>query len=109
MKQNDVGMSDSLVDSNGFPRNDLDVYQVREARHKIICLQNDLKEILAAIERGLHEIHADEKSNAVGGSSEASTKMSVANTELTEEDMAKYKPFIRVDKVIDRSPAQEAV
>lgn len=35
--QNKVGMEDSLVDGNGFPRNDIDVYQVRHARHRIIC------------------------------------------------------------------------
>lgn len=30
-------MTDELVDSQGFPRNDIDVYQVRHARHKITC------------------------------------------------------------------------
>lgn len=108
--QNNVGMSDSLVDTNGFPRNDLDVYQVRAARHQIICLQNDLKEIMAAIERGLHDIHADEAANASSAGEAASTKMSAAtDVEMHDEDVSKYKPFIRVDKIIDRSPAQEAV
>lgn len=35
--QNNIGMNGPLVDSEGFPRNDIDVYQVRHARHKIIC------------------------------------------------------------------------
>lgn len=35
--QNHVGMDEPLVDSEGFPRQDIDVYQVRHARHKIIC------------------------------------------------------------------------
>ena len=30
-------MNDALVDSEGYPRADIDVYQVRHARHKIIC------------------------------------------------------------------------
>lgn len=34
---NNVGMDDPLVDADGFPRNDIDVYKVRHARHKIIC------------------------------------------------------------------------
>lgn len=38
--QNGVGMDDSLVDSEGYPRSDIDVYQVRNARHKIICASN---------------------------------------------------------------------
>lgn len=35
--QNNVGMHEPLVDAEGFPRNDIDLYQVRTARHKIIC------------------------------------------------------------------------
>jgi hypothetical protein len=35
--QNRVGMTENLVDIEGYPRNDIDVYQVRLARHKIIC------------------------------------------------------------------------
>ena len=35
--QNNVGMHDPLIDREGFPRNDIDVYAVRMARHQIIC------------------------------------------------------------------------
>jgi hypothetical protein len=35
--QNNVGMTEALVDDSGYPRQDVDVYQVRDARHKIIC------------------------------------------------------------------------
>lgn len=34
---NNVGMEDPLVDAEGYPRNDIDVYKVRHARHRIIC------------------------------------------------------------------------
>lgn len=33
-------MNDALVDDEGFPRNDIDVYAVRGARNKIICKFN---------------------------------------------------------------------
>lgn len=46
-------MESPLVDADGFPRNDIDVYQVRHARHQIINLQNDLKALLKEIEKGL--------------------------------------------------------
>lgn len=65
-----IGMTESLVDDFGFPRNDIDVYQVRQARNQIICLQNDLKTLLKEIEQGLSEVHAEAKVNH-----EASTKM----------------------------------
>jgi hypothetical protein len=35
--QNKVGLTEALVDDSGYPRQDLDVYQVRHARHRIIC------------------------------------------------------------------------
>lgn len=37
LKTNQIGMIEPLVDDQGFPREDIDVYQVRHARHKIIC------------------------------------------------------------------------
>lgn len=37
LESNNVGMHDSLVDSDGYPRSDIDVYKVRHARHQIIC------------------------------------------------------------------------
>jgi hypothetical protein len=36
--QNNVGMTEALVDDSGYPRQDLDVYQVRNSRHTIICM-----------------------------------------------------------------------
>lgn len=65
-----VGMRESLTDDNGFPRNDIDVYQVRHARHAIICLQNDLKTLVKEIEEGLIAVHAEAAVNC-----DASTKM----------------------------------
>lgn len=67
---NNIGMSESLTDENGFPRNDIDVYQVRHARHAIICLQNDLNVLMKEIEEGLIAVHAEAAINC-----DASTKM----------------------------------
>lgn len=58
-----VGMNESLLDAEGFPRNDIDVYAVRQARCQIICLQNDLKSIMKEIERGLIDVHAEARIN----------------------------------------------
>ncbi|XP_066255439.1 26S proteasome non-ATPase regulatory subunit 9 [Euwallacea similis] len=53
LTQNGVGMHEPLVDSEGFPINSIDTYQVRHARHRIICLQNDHKALMKQIENGL--------------------------------------------------------
>ncbi|NWH73520.1 PSMD9 ATPase, partial [Piaya cayana] len=35
--QKGVGMNEPLVDADGFPRDDIDLYKVRTLRHNIIC------------------------------------------------------------------------
>lgn len=48
--QNHVGMSDSLIDSDGFPRADIDVYQIRHARHKMICVYPNLLPLIVKLD-----------------------------------------------------------
>ncbi|EDW84089.1 uncharacterized protein Dwil_GK13330 [Drosophila willistoni] len=54
-----VGMNGPLVDPEGFPRNDIDIYQVRQARQTIICLQNDHKELMNQIQSLLNQYHSE--------------------------------------------------
>jgi len=61
LQSQNVGMDDSLVDEQGFPRNDIDVYQVRTARNKIICLSNDARGLMRQIEEKLFLFHDLEK------------------------------------------------
>jgi len=61
-----VGMEDALVDAEGFPRGDIDVYQVRHARSQIRTKGTDLKELMKRIEAGLHNLHAQAR-EAGGG------------------------------------------
>ena len=56
-----VGMDSALVDEEGYPRADVDVYQVRHARHDIRCKENDLKSLMKEIEAGLHSLHSQAK------------------------------------------------
>ena len=51
-------MKGSLVDDKDFPLNNIDVYAVREARGKIIRLENDAKDIMNNIQKKLEELHA---------------------------------------------------
>uniref|UniRef100_A0A9L0S9H3 26S proteasome non-ATPase regulatory subunit 9 n=1 Tax=Equus caballus TaxID=9796 RepID=A0A9L0S9H3_HORSE len=44
--QKGIGMNEPLVDCEGYPRSDVDLYQVRTARHNIVCLQNDHKAVM---------------------------------------------------------------
>ncbi|KAL6114123.1 psmd9 [Pungitius sinensis] len=93
-----VGVEGPLVDAEGFPRADVDVYHVRTARHSISCLQNDHKAIMEEIEEALHKLHAGEK--AKRGRDEAG-----AQEEAMEQQVTLPPPFARVDAVTQGSPA----
>ncbi|XP_012275608.1 26S proteasome non-ATPase regulatory subunit 9 [Orussus abietinus] len=95
---NHVGMTEPLVDPDGFPRQDIDVYQVRHARHKIICLQNDYKILMQKIEEGLHRVH--ELTRSEDGPSPASTN--------TVQEAVLSEPFLKVNLVSSGSPAELA-
>jgi hypothetical protein len=47
---NPAGVAGPLVDAEGFPRADIDVYRVRHQRHALVCLQNDHKAVMRQIE-----------------------------------------------------------
>lgn len=61
LRSQNVGMNEPLVDANGFPRNDIDVHQIRMARNKIICLTNDARNLMKQIEEKLFKFHELEK------------------------------------------------
>ncbi|XP_036383628.1 26S proteasome non-ATPase regulatory subunit 9 [Megalops cyprinoides] len=96
-----VGMESPLVDREGYPRADVDVYQVRTARHSISCLQNDHKAIMVEIEEALHKLHAAEKAKRERDQVEA-------QAEAMEQEVSLPPPFARVDTVTQGSPASQS-
>ena len=85
-------MSNSLVDLQGFPRSDVDVYTIRHTRAQLIRLSNDHASLLKQIEQGLHQLHSLAKLQNI--------------SQL--ESPAHLIPFARVDGVAPESPASEA-
>lgn len=55
------GIKGPLVDSQGFPRNDIDVYATRQYRSELVKLKTDWQLARKQMEETLHEIHAAEK------------------------------------------------
>ncbi|XP_064488283.1 26S proteasome non-ATPase regulatory subunit 9-like [Ornithodoros turicata] len=98
---NNIGMDEPLIDSQGFPRSDIDVYKVRHARHNIICLMNDHKAIMREIETALHRFHGSVPS-ASANHATSSVGHGLAGTSGTE------KPFAVITDVEEGSPAQLA-
>eukprot|EP00920_Eleutheroschizon_duboscqi_P026131 GHVT01064632.1.p1 GENE.GHVT01064632.1~~GHVT01064632.1.p1 ORF type:complete len:347 (+),score=86.85 GHVT01064632.1:738-1778(+) len=53
------GLAGNLVDAEGFPRADLDLYAVRGARHRLAQLRTQHKEVMGMLQRALEEIHSN--------------------------------------------------
>ncbi|XP_026865123.1 26S proteasome non-ATPase regulatory subunit 9 [Electrophorus electricus] len=99
--QGDVGMHAPLVDVEGYPRSDVDLFQIRTARHSISCLQNDHKAVMVEIEEALHMLHARERAKREQDQAEA-------QVESMEQESSLPSPFARVDAVTQGSPAHQA-
>ncbi|XP_057200120.1 26S proteasome non-ATPase regulatory subunit 9-like [Triplophysa rosa] len=97
--QGDVGLHAPLVDVEGFPRADVDLYAVRTARQSICCLQNDHKALMMEIEKALHTLHANAK---------LGHERDDAKTKATKQVASMSSPFATVNTVTQGSPAFQA-
>ncbi|KJE93800.1 26S proteasome non-ATPase regulatory subunit [Capsaspora owczarzaki ATCC 30864] len=118
-------MASPLVDSDGFPRNDIDVHAVRSLRNQVVVLRNDLRAIMKQAEVALQALHASKRSQGAAAAapapaqsapapststlSDAMTGLTVARQVSVPADAdAALLPFARVDQVAPSSPASAA-
>lgn len=102
-------MNGPLIDAEGFPRNDIDVYQVRQARQQIICLQNDYKSLMKETETLLHQLHAEAKQDTNQLSQQAAgmnINGSSSDDESMQEEVPHSVPIVRVNHIVPGSPAE---
>eukprot|EP00210_Caulerpa_lentillifera_P003573 g3408.t1 len=95
------GRTGSLVDSEGFPRTDIDIHSVRADRQRIAILTNDHKGLTDQIQHAIEALHRDSRVNGDPSSSSITTSTPVS----TQEGCY---PFAYVDSVSDESPALAA-
>ena len=98
LKSHNCTMQTPLVDEDGFPRADIDIYAVRHARVRVIELRNDLKAVMDSIMSGLQNVYnlalVQRASNA---------------PDEPAANASGLHPFARVDGVAPGSPAATAV
>ncbi|KAI0081539.1 hypothetical protein K474DRAFT_1635344 [Panus rudis PR-1116 ss-1] len=97
LKANHTNLTEPLVDAEGFPRNDIDIWAVRHARVRIIELRNDYKSTMDSIAVALQSVYDP---------SRAPPEPAPSTTQ--REAPASLLPFARVDGVAPNSPAAAA-
>ncbi|MES1910505.1 MAG: hypothetical protein MHM6MM_003087 [Cercozoa sp. M6MM] len=100
-----------LVDAEGFPRSDIDVYLIRTVRHKVAMLQNDYRRVMRQLEQ--HVLNWDSS-----GSRATTSASDVRSAEEKTEDAlehprvpsnaAEMRAFALIDEVSADSPAFSA-
>ncbi|KAF7458960.1 26S proteasome non-ATPase regulatory subunit 9 [Cryptosporidium felis] len=92
----DVGLKGNLVDDEGFPRSDVDLYAVRRARNRIAVLNTDYTRVMKEIEERLFDIHSREK---------IYVPVNKPTSQQSADGNASSFPFGFVDSVLEDSPA----
>ncbi|QSS63266.1 hypothetical protein I7I51_00323 [Histoplasma capsulatum] len=127
-----VNMSTSLFTFDGYPRDDLDIAQIRTTRARIIHLRNDYKDVMTKVERGVHAHFArlqqqqhqqrrQEQQNASCPPTPATTTNTSSTSTPTPlpaamDDSATTSaqaglietPFAKINSVAEGSPAAQA-
>lgn len=117
-----VGMDASLLDADGFPRNDCDLYAVRQARQTILCSRHSLADVQDKMMLKLQLLHLLTKPEAnqqmkndhfSTAHEEQTRKKELERAHLVEQyrkeekRVSQLEPLLVVFHVDDRSPAYE--
>ncbi|GMR31859.1 hypothetical protein PMAYCL1PPCAC_02054, partial [Pristionchus mayeri] len=98
LQANNVDMKSDLIDAEGFPRADIDVYSVRHARSTIIRLRNDREKLTNQIGEMISEVH--EMPSNEEKMEEEGERHEIKLVHRTSND-----PFVKVQGVSAGSPA----
>ncbi|KAE8682684.1 26S proteasome regulatory subunit, putative isoform 2 [Hibiscus syriacus] len=117
------GLSGNLVDSEGFPRADIDIPFVRAQRHRLVELKNDHQEITEKIHVNIQVLHSVKRTSTPKESGfemnqnapavDVGTSVSLQNLSSRDSQgandvyMISSMPFAMVDEIADASPAAE--
>ncbi|KAI3811321.1 hypothetical protein L1987_21042 [Smallanthus sonchifolius] len=104
------GLSGNLVDSEGFPRSDIDIPVVRADRQRLAGLRNDHKDITEKISQNIELLHSSRlpptSSTAMGSGSNSRGVVDISSS-MSVMDVNVSRPFAMVDEISEESPAAE--
>jgi 26S proteasome non-ATPase regulatory subunit 9 len=110
-----AGVSGPLVDREGFPRADCDLWMVRTNRKSRICLTNDQKAIMKEIDQYLKLLHEAQRREGLVQEHSAATatvgekaKPEMSAREKLAADCKRLPGLLKVESVTAQSPASIA-
>ncbi|KGN61045.1 26S proteasome non-ATPase regulatory subunit 9 [Cucumis sativus] len=122
------GLSGNLVDSEGFPRSDIDIPVIRSERGRLTELRNDHTEITEKINQNIQVLHsakpacglslsrnAGNTEGSIGQRSSITAVTSPSSNGISQRDSSTAMdidangsiPFALVDEIADASPAAD--
>lgn len=122
------GLSGNLVDSEGFPRSDIDIPVIRSERGRLTELRNDHMEITEKINQNIQVLHSAKPASSLslsrdagntegsnGQRSSVTTVASPSSNGISQSDSSTTMdidangiiPFALVDEIADASPAAD--
>ncbi|KAK7304809.1 hypothetical protein VNO77_42698 [Canavalia gladiata] len=119
------GLSGNLIDSEGFPRSDIDIPVVRAERRRLAELRNDHNEITDKINQNIQILHSarlgtfKNSGNDDGSDSQTSSIFDTVGSTPSQNVLLRHspnsmdvdvlvsRPFAMVDEIADASPAVE--
>lgn len=93
-----AGLKDSLIDSEGYPRGDIDIYAIKNKRRRLAEINTDHKALMRKIESMMQVMYAST-------SPDENEVMHLEQELPTVIDDLAIAPFLLVDKIFISSPA----
>lgn len=102
------GLKGDLIDEEGFPRNDIDLYNVRNKRRRLAEINTDHKALMKTVEALTSRIFEIARTTAAQVTTIATEDNSKDSTVRAANEPTTLVPIAILDVVLDRSPANLA-
>jgi 26S proteasome non-ATPase regulatory subunit 9 len=102
-----AGLKDSMIDEEGFPRSDIDIYNVKNKRRRLAEVNTDHKALMKQIEEIVPKL-TQLKPAADKPTFRSSLPEQVEAVNRPSSSPSDLKPFAKLDEILADSPAFEA-
>jgi 26S proteasome regulatory subunit N4 len=100
-----IGIKDSLVDAEGFPRADIDVYRARNQRNRLAVINTDHKALMKEIEKLMHLVYQETANTPLTSNNTTNRGSQVDIPPVLGSDTSLLSPYAVIDEILPNSPA----